>query len=205
MPVACVIRRGLVCGLVVLAGCSGRQSRLSAPGVAKDAPKAAIAQYDTDGDGAIGGDELDKVPALKASLKRADQDGDGKISEQEIAARVAAWKKSGLALSRLAITVQRGGQGVADAQVKLIPESFLGPNVKPASGITDSSGVAHMRISDDPDESGVHLGYYRIEITKQSGGKETIAASNNTATQHGVEIAPDDANMGGFTVKLLEK
>src|SRR5690606_11880119 len=99
------------------------------------------------------------------------------------------WKRSGLALTRLAVTVQKGGQGLEGAEVKLIPEEFLGPGVKPASGTTDSAGVAHLRISNDPDEAGVHLGFYRIEVSKKStSGQETLAASNNTATQHGVEI-----------------
>lgn len=203
MSSACASRWGVVLCFVLVAGCSGRPSKLAAPGVAKDAPQKAIAQYDTDGDGTISGDELDKAPALKASLKRGDADGDGKLTADEIAKRIEVWKNSGLALTRLAITIERGGQGVPDAEVKLIPEEFLGPNVKPASGTTDSAGVAHMKISDDPDESGVHLGYYRIEITSTSG--KAIPASNNTATQHGVEISPDDANMGGFKVKLLDK
>jgi hypothetical protein len=195
---------GAALGVVV--GCSDRPSRLSAPGIPGDAPQQAIELYDGDGDGAIGGVELDKSPPLKSGLKRADGDGNGQLTADEIASRIAAWKNSGLALSRLAVTVQKGGQKVEGAEVKLVPEPFLGEGVKAASGTTDSDGVAHLRISDDPDESGVHLGYYRIEVSKKgSGGKEILPASNNTSTQHGVEVAPDDPNMGGFTVKLLDK
>src|SRR5690606_17902301 len=115
MPRVFVARSVLLCGLATVIGCGGGQSRLAAPGVAGDAPQAAITQYDTNSDGAIGGEELDKVPALKVSLKRADQDGDGKLTAEEIAARVAAWKKSGLALTRLAITVKMNGQPVTGA------------------------------------------------------------------------------------------
>ncbi len=190
--------------LLMSAGCGGGQSRLAAPGVAGDASEAAIAKYDNDGDGAIGGNELDLCPALKSSLKRADQDGDGKISAAEIDERIAVWKKSGLALTRLAVTVKQNGQPVTDAEVTFVPEDFLGTGIKQAQGTTDADGVAHMRISDDPDEAGVHLGYYRVEVSKiQPSGKESLPARNNAKTEHGVEVAPDDPSLSGITLNVL--
>lgn len=190
--------------LPVSIGCGGGQSRLAAPGVAGDASEAAIAEYDSNGDGVIGGNELDQCPALQSSLRRADLDGDGKVSADEIDKRIAVWKNSGLALTRLAVTVKQGGQPVSDAEVTFVPESFLGPSIKQAQGVTDSDGVAHMRISSDPDEAGVHLGYYRVQVSKKlPNGKETLSASNNAQTKHGVEIAPDDPRMSGVTLNLL--
>src|SRR5690606_15510952 len=102
------------------------------------------------------------------------------------------------------VAVMQSGKPVANAEVTFVPESFLGPGIKQAQATTDSDGGAHMKISDDPDESGVHLGYYRVEVSKkQPRGKETLPASNNSKTKHGVEVAPDDPSMGGFTLKLL--
>lgn len=196
----------VILGATLLVGCSGAQSRLAAPGVAADAGEEAISQFDNNGDGALGGEELQQVPSIKSSLNRTDQNGDGKITADEIDARVAVWKNSGLALTRLAVTVLKNGSPVSNADVTLVPAEFLGPAIKAAKGTTDSEGVAHMRISKDPDESGVHLGYYRVEVSKKdAAGSETLPESNNTATQHGVEVTPDDPRVNRLTVNLLNE
>jgi len=69
--------------LLVVAGCSGRPSRVYPDAVASDAPQKAMDLYDTDKDGFIDGAELDKVPGLKAALKQVDTNGDGKIDAEE--------------------------------------------------------------------------------------------------------------------------
>jgi EF hand len=183
----------LVSTLPVLAGCLGSQSRLAAPKIASGAAEAAVAKCDSNGDGAIAGDELRNVPALKASLKRVDTNSDGKVSAQEIADRIAVWKKSGIGLTRAVAWVRRGGRPVENVEVTFVPEEFLGPNLKPASGTTDSIGAAHVRISANPDERGIALGYYRVQLSKRGpDGKETIPARYNSKTELGVEVTPDD-------------
>ncbi|TWT78323.1 EF hand [Posidoniimonas polymericola] len=195
----------LLLSLAVALGCSGAQSRLSQPGVKRDAAKSAVDKYDTDGDGSLGAAEIAASPALQASLKRTDKDGDGRITPEELDARFAVWRNSGVALTRLAITVRQSGRPVAGASVKLVPEEFQGQAIKSASGTTDSEGVAHMKISDHPDEAGVHLGFYRIEVSKtDQAGQETLPASNNTDTKLGVEISPDDPSSSRLNLQLLD-
>ena len=65
--------------MLLLAGCSGKPSRVHPDAIAGDAPQKAMDLYDTDQDGFIDGAELDKVPGLKAALKQVDTNGDGKI------------------------------------------------------------------------------------------------------------------------------
>ena len=187
-------------------GCSGRKSRLAQPGIEAGAAEAAIAEYDTNGDGAIGGDELNKVPALKASLKRADKNGDGKISADEIDERLAVWKNSQLALTRVVAVVRQGGRPLPDAEVTLVPEKFLGPDVKAAKGTTDATGSVHLKISTDPDEAGVHLGYYRVEVSKKKAdGSEAIPARFNSETEFGLEVAPDDPNLDRVVLDMSSR
>ena len=184
-------------------GCSGAQSRLDQPGIDSNAATAAIERYDGDGDGMIGGDELAKVPAFKSALKRIDTDGDGKISAAEIENRLAVWHNSQLALTRVVVVVRQNGRPVPDAEVILVPENFLGSEVKPAKGTTDATGTAYVKISDHPDERGVHLGFYRVEVSKKKPeGTEAIPARYNTQTEVGVEVAPDDAEIGRLIIDM---
>jgi hypothetical protein len=153
--------------------------------------------------GAIEGEELDKVPALKTTLKRVDKDGDGKVTAEEIQQRVESWRASKTALMRFVVTVERNGQPIEGATVTFIPESFLGESLKTAKGVTRGSGSAAIEISRDPDESGIQLGYYRIEVTKpDASGKESIPARFNTETELGAEICRDDPNADMLTLKL---
>lgn len=197
-----------IASLAILAcvGCSNAPSRLDPPGIPEDAGQAAVTKYDANGDGLIGGDELAKVPALKATLKRVDANGDGLVSAEEINERIAAWQKSRVALTRVAATVRRDGQPLSGAVVTLVPESFLGDAVKAAKGTTDGSGNVHLEISSDPDERGVHLGYYRVEVTLAGAdGKEQIPARFNTETEQGTEITRDDPTSDHLVVNLTGK
>lgn len=188
------------------AGCSGRPSRLAPPVIPDDAGQQAVAKYDASGDGAINGDELAKAPALKAAVKRIDANGDGNVTAEEINARVAVWKNSRVAITRVAVKVRRDGLPLAGATVKLVPDEFLGPAVKPAQAVTDASGTAHLKISDDPAERGVNLGFYRVEVTRpDASGKETIPARYNTATELGTEITRDDPNADRLAIDLTGK
>src|SRR5690606_16850848 len=97
----------------------------------------------------------------------------------------------------------QNGRPLSDATVTLVPEAFLGDSVKPAQGVTDSTGTAHLRISDDPDEAGVHLGYFRVEVSKKGpDGKELIPERFNAHTEVGAEVTPDDAGSDRITVDI---
>ena len=188
---------------ILLSGCS---PRLTTPAVDSAASEAAITEYDGDGDGAIGGQELTQVPALKSALQQIDSNGDGQITADEIKARIGAWRDSRIALTQLLLSVRLDGRPLPGAQVTIVPEKFLGPAVKPAQGKTDERGMVNLKISDERDESGVHLGFYRIEVSKKSGEKETIPERYNSQSILGIEVAPDNPSvLGPVTVDVKSR
>lgn len=192
--------------LIVMPGCSGKPGRLEPPSIPDDAGQQAVTTYDANGNGAIDGDELAKVPALKATLKRVDANGDGQVSAEEINERINVWRKSRTAITRGEATVIRDGRPVSGAVVKLVPESFLGPAVKAAQGTTGPDGNCFLEIARNPDESGVHLGYYRIEITHPApDGKEQIPARYNVETELGEEITSDEPGSTNLKLNLTGK
>ena len=91
------------------------------------------------------------------------------------------------------------------AQVKLTPEPFLVPAVKPCSGVTESDGVAYMSIApeDLPEDmrmlEAVQIGLYKAEITHP---RKNLPARYNTASTIGHEIVYSDQIGGiGFDLK----
>ena len=177
--------------LVLGGSCSRTSPRLHPPAIDPAIAGAkAIEQYDANKDGKISGAELDKAPALKVAIARIDTSGAGEITAQKIAARIKAWQESKLGRMSLSCTVLHNGKPLADAEVKFVPETFLGENMKPAVGKTDTNGMAMLSIPttgrDDP--PGVAPGFYRVEITKSG---ENIPAKYNSETTLGQEAALD--------------
>lgn len=192
--------------LCTVIGCSGKPGRVSAPTIPDDAGEQAVSKYDGNGNGAIDGDELVKVPALKATLKRVDKNGDGKVTAEEINERVAAWRKAGAGIMRVGVSVTRDGRPLSGAVVKLVPESFLGSAIKPAQATTRSNGNGFLEISRDPAEAGVQLGYYRVEVTQPGpGGQEQLPARFNVDTEYGAEVTLDDPTADRIVVNLTGK
>lgn len=192
--------------LLVINGCSGKPGRVAAPTIPNDAGEQAVAKYDTNGNGAIDGDELVKVPALKVTLKRVDKNGDGKVTAEEINERVAAWRRGGAGIMRVAVKVTRDGNPLSGATVKLVPESFLGSAIKMAQATTRSNGTGFLEISRDPTEAGVQLGYYRIEVSLPGpDGQEQIPARFNVQTEYGAEVTLDDPTADQITLNITGK
>jgi len=171
--------------------------RIMPPAIdAKEAGKKAVAKYDADGDGAIGGQELDKAPALKAAIKNLDRDDDGKITADEITARIKDWQDSRVGLMSMACQVTLDGQPVQGATVTFVPEEFLGADIKPGTGVTDRNGIANLSIPPEPGEpGGMACGLYRVQVSLQKEGKELIPAKYNTQTTLGRELALDAEGM----------
>jgi uncharacterized protein YceK len=193
------VRNVFVCGAVclLLAGCSSQASRVSPVQIdPSDAGSGAMEMYDKDGDGAIGGDELDAVPGLKKNVARYDTNSDSKISRDEISQRISGWGSEKLALMGATYIVTLDGQALDGATVTLVPEAYIGENVKPASGVTGPTGLARLSHEDEflPKTangrplSGVFGGTYKIQVTHPS---RSIPAKYNTTTELGEEIAPD--------------
>ena len=188
VPLSAAALSTIVAALSV--GCSGRPARVDQPVYNPQAGADAVAAYDTDGDGAIGGDELDRVPGLRASLGQVDTDGDGRLTAAEIDTRVQEWQRTRIAEMPVRCEVMLDGQPLPGAQVVLEPEPFLGPNVHPARGATAPSGVGGVTLADehlsDPKYAGVACGWYKIRVTSSD---RDIPPRYNTETTLGCEVA----------------
>jgi len=193
IPVLCP---AALVGLVMLlaTGCSRRPSRVYPPSIDPgSAGREAMQQYDTDNDGKVSGEELEKAPSLKAGLDRLDSDGDGAVSASEVAARVRAWQDSKVGRMSVVVTVLANGQPLEGATVTLDPEPFLGSNIQPATGTTDAGGLVMPTIETSGDEPpGVAPGFYLVRITKEG---MDIPPAYNTETVLGLELAQDAAEL----------
>jgi hypothetical protein len=187
---AAFTRNAILCGLpavilvlIFLGGCS-KGAKSYAPEIDPVAAGyAALSQYDDNSDGKISGPELDKAASLKSNLAKIDLDNDGAVTADEIADRIRYWQKTKLIRSRTPIhcTVYHNKQFLADAEVKLVPEKFLGDTMKIAKGKTNANGMAFlvMENADPNDPPGVGPGFYRVEITKKAD--EATAKRNREA------------------------
>jgi hypothetical protein len=206
-PVA-PIRRGAVArlllgGLLLLAGgCSSHDSS-SPPSLSpSQAASQALAEYDANKDGVLDDKELEKCPALKSALKKIDKNNDGRLSADEIAERLQIFQRQGM-LTSARVEVTLDGMALGAATVTLVPEPFMGPAFKPASGVTDGAGTAPLQV-EGAYNGLVPMGYYRVEVSKKNAaGQELIPARYNTKTLLGQEVAPEAEERGGAgTIKL---
>jgi hypothetical protein len=186
---------------VLLCSCGGGPARVRPPGInASAAGEEAIELCDADGDGTASGDELEKAPSLKSAMKRLDTNGDGGASAGEVTARIAKWQEIGIGVMSFGCTVTLDGSPLTGAVVTFEPEPFLGDEVKAASGTTNRYGGASATIAKEerPNATyppGMHLGFYKVKISKQVNGQEIIPAKYNEATVLGQEVAPDVAEI----------
>jgi hypothetical protein len=156
---------------------------------AAKAAKAAIAKYDADHDGKLDREELHECPGLLSVFSILDTNNDHEISADEIISRISFWRA--LQVARIAIECKATYQGkpLADAEIRFVPEDFLGESAPVAVGKTDAQGRAKMRIPSDGDAPpGAAPGFYRVEITKPG---TDIPARYNKKTILGVEISLD--------------
>jgi hypothetical protein len=181
-----------------LASCRYGPSPVKQPAIdATGAGKLAMEMYDKNGDGKVAGDELENAPGLKAALPRLDTNGDGGVSAEEVTARVNAWKEMRTGMTYVQCRVTLNGQPLSGAEVTFEPEPFLGDEIKPAVGTTTMQGDATpvIRPEDRPDPKlpgGVHLGLYKVRISKLENGKQVIPARYNSETIIGQEVSYDD-------------
>lgn len=154
--------------LFAIVGCGGIDVYVVDP---VEASTAAIEQYDKDGDALLDKTELKGCPALLAELKSYDESGDKKLSAEEIGVQLKEIYEVGAGMTSLSCSVTMDGSPLSGAVVKFIPEGFLGDAIKPAEGVTNSSGGASIGIA--PEElpkqlrrhSLMRVGIYRVEVT----------------------------------------
>ena len=149
---------------------------------------AAMEEFDKNKDGKLDEDELENCPALKSALQLIAGQGRNYITEEDLAKRLEKFQKSGVAYSAVRCRVTRGGQGVKDITVSLIPEKFLGGTIKPASGVSDEDGDVVLK-AEGSSIPGVNLGYYRVEASmKDDQGNELLAPRYNKESKFGLEV-----------------
>lgn len=182
---------------MVLASCSSAPARVTQPSInASRAGSLAMDEYDTNGDGVVAGDELEKAPSLKSALASADTNGDKGLSAEEITARIKKWQAMPIGITSFGFTATLDGKPLEGATVTFEPEAFLGDSVKPAISMTDVLGSGGPTIPKDQRPTptsppGVHMGFYRVKISKVVDGKEAIPAKYNESTILGQLVAPD--------------
>ena len=180
---------GVVCSIALTAfiGCS--DGSYTVDPVA--ASKAALEQYDKNSDGLLDKTELRACPALLRELRAYDESKDSKLSAEEIAAQIRGMFGQNAGMTPLSCTINLDGSPLSGATVKFIPESFLGPEIKEATGVTNSAGSADLGISPDalPKELRRHslmrVGIYRVEVTHPT---KKIPAKYNSETELGFEF-----------------
>jgi len=182
-----------ILAIIIAGGCSNKPKPYAADIDAVAAGYAALREYDDNTDGKISGAELEKAASLKSNLAIIDTDKDSAASSDEITDRIIYWQKTNMLRSRTPMhcTVYHNQKFLAGADVKLVPEKFLGDKMKAAKGRTNANGVAVLAMEDAQpgDPPGVSPGFYRVEITKSG---EDIPAKYNTKTILGLDPTPDN-------------
>lgn len=187
---------------MLLTSCARGPAAVNQPYIdASDAGSQAMEMYDTDGDGKVAGEELEKAAGLKAALTRLDTNKDGGVTAEEVAERIRSWQSSELGLLSFGFTATLNGRPLTDANITFEPEAFLGSELKSANCTTNmmGSGGATIAKEDRPSTTtppGMHLGFYKVKISKMVDGKETIPAHYNTETTLGQEVAFDVPEVG---------
>ena len=172
-----------------LSGCGGKNAPLSAPSYdPEEMARAAVQQYDKNGNGQIEGAELDACPALKGALTAIDANKDKAISVDELTERFRAYKQGAVAVVGVACVVKLNNRPFEGALVTFTPEDCMKGSVQGGSGTTDSSGAVALDLP---------YGLYKITVSRKSGAGEELPARYNAATTLGREIGPDPRGAAG--------
>jgi hypothetical protein len=164
-----------------------------------------MAEYDTNQDGKLDSTEISKCPPLKYAMQNSkgeiDTNGDGMLTAEEIAGRIESWLESGTIVISCEPLITLNGKPLAGALVTFEPEQFLGPGYAPSEGVTNHRGSAYVK-GPDPKYPGIHLGFYRVKISKVVGGRETIPSRYNTHTELGYEASAYRKGVGNIEFHL---
>ena len=177
---------GLVPAIVLLAGCAANGGGLPRFDP-KAASAAAMAEYDKNNDGTLDAKELASCPGLKAmAVKLAKQT----LTTDEVTARLTESARYPDQLFEIPCFIWLDGRPLAQAEVTLVPEKFMGEGRKPAKGSTDDNGVVRSFKVDGLAKPGVPPGVYRLQVSKAGPAGEMIPAKFNGETTLGCEVGP---------------
>jgi len=109
----------------------------------------AVELHDKDGSGALSQSELAASPGLLATINKYDTSGDKELDRDEIEARLSEMYSSGAGLTSFDCRLLLDDRPLRGAQVRLVPEPFLGDAVKSGSGVTDAAGAVTVGIADE--------------------------------------------------------
>lgn len=190
-----------LCLVLAAVGCSGQPGRVKPPRVdADEAATAAMGEFDKNNDQQLAADELAASPELAYVLKTYDSDKDGKLSQAEIAAGIRRWSGGSMGTTGWPVQVIMNGRALVGAEVKIIPATFLGSEIQPASCVTAEGGRGSLGIAFDALPANalkrpvVQPGLYRVEITHPT---TAIPAKYNTASTLGLEVAAETISPSG--------
>ena len=74
-----------------------------------------------------------------------DADHDGKISREEDGGPNSKAQSVAVGLTRLGVQVRLDGRPLSGATVKLVPEKYLGSDIKAAVGVTGARGGSRLK------------------------------------------------------------
>ncbi|TWU28450.1 EF-hand domain-containing protein [Bythopirellula polymerisocia] len=196
----------VVACFMYLEGCSRGPAAVQVPDVdPADASQQAMELYDTDHDGALSDKELVSCPGIQRHMQLYDKDGNGSLSLEEVEEQIRQLLSSRVGVTSLRVDVRMNGRPLPGAQVKIVPEKYLGENVKTAYGTTNPRGTAAMDIRDEDSPAsehglrGVHYGTYKVEVTHP---EISIPEKYNTQTTLGYETEKGNPN---FVVELKNR
>lgn len=169
---------------LLASGCNRGPEPMKAPSWAPEAlTDAAMQQLDKNSDGQLSKEELAAAPGLQyaASQPGVDKNNDGKLSRDEVLGRFVSYVESRVAFRPFQVEVLLGGRPVPDAEVKLVPEDFLGDVIPTATTTTGPDGRGYVVSEGSPEF--VRIGMYRLEV---SAPNAKLPAKTNL----GVEVSP---------------
>ncbi len=187
----------------IFSGCSGGPQRVKPPKInVNAAARQAIELYDTNHDGKLSAEELEKCPGVLIGIDAYDANHDKFIDEQEFQDHLAHLLKNGTGGTQLGCSVTYQGKPLAGAKVVFEPEAYLGTDIQSAEGETNSYGVAELGIPAEKVPAAlknvkiIQYGTYKVRITHPT---IKIPAKYNTDTTLGYETIIGQPSVG-FTL-----
>jgi hypothetical protein len=184
--------------LAVVAGCDRGAKRIVPAKVANPAKAAeeAMKMYDANQDGKLDAQELKQISALAQLAK------DGAVTADLIEKQLKEWAQGAIGRVQWGVVIVHNGKPIVGADVKFVPEKFMGENYPVPTGKTNNIGFASMsvQVSALGEPKGIPLGFYRLEVTKDG---ESIPAKYNTESTISLGVFTGQAGGGGPTFNLV--